>query len=156
MNSGFVQLCKTCILFFKRLFWYGPFLKVFIEFFTTLLLFYVLVLTIWHVVLISLLLWLFFKSISCAQLFVTPQTVACKAPLSSTISQSLLKFMPVESVILSNHLILWYPLLLLPLVFPSIRVFYYSSQTRYQTHTPCTGKQSLSHWITRAVLTFTF
>ena len=70
--------------------------------------------------LISLLLWLLFKSISCAQLFVTPQTAACKAPLSSTISQSLLKFMPVESVILSNYLILWYPLLLLPLVFPSI------------------------------------
>ena len=53
----------------------------------------------------------------------TPWTAACQAPLSSTISQSLLKFISIESVILSNHLILCHPLLLLPSVFPSIRVF---------------------------------
>ena len=53
----------------------------------------------------------------------TPQTVACQAPLSSAVSLSLLKFMAIESVILSNHLILCFPLLLLPSVFPSIRVF---------------------------------
>ena len=56
-------------------------------------------------------------------LFVTQWPAACQAPLSSTISQSLLKFMSIESVLLSNHLVLSYPLLLLPLTFPSIRVF---------------------------------
>ena len=43
-------------------------------------------------------------------------------PLSSTIFQSLLKFMSIESMMLSNHLILWQPLLLLPSIFPSIKV----------------------------------
>ena len=52
-----------------------------------------------------------------------PMTAACQAPLSFTISQSLLRFMSLESVMLSNHLILCCPLLLLPSVFPSIRVF---------------------------------
>ena len=47
----------------------------------------------------------------------------CWAPLSSTISQNLLKFISIESVMLSNHLIFCRPLLLLPSVFPSIRVF---------------------------------
>ena len=47
----------------------------------------------------------------------------CWAPLSSTISQNLLKFISIESVMLSNHLIFCCPLLLLPSVFPSIRVF---------------------------------
>ena len=47
----------------------------------------------------------------------------CSTPLSFTISQSLLKFMSIGSVMLSNHLILCYPLLLLPSVLPSIRVF---------------------------------
>ena len=51
-----------------------------------------------------------------------PWTVEYQAPLSSTISQSLLKFRSTESVMLSNHLILCRPLLLLPSVFPSIRV----------------------------------
>ena len=50
-------------------------------------------------------------------------TVACQAPLSSTISRSLHKFMSIVLVMLSNHLILYYPLLLLPSIFPSIRVF---------------------------------
>ena len=54
---------------------------------------------------------------------VTPWTAACWASLSFTISQSLLKFMSIESVIPSNHLTLCYPLLLLPSIFPSIRVF---------------------------------
>ena len=48
---------------------------------------------------------------------------AHQAPLSSTISQSLLKIMSIESVMLSNHLLLCRPLLLLPSIFPSIRVF---------------------------------
>ena len=50
-------------------------------------------------------------------------TAAHQAPLSSTIFQSLLKFMSIESVMLSNHLILCCALLLLPSTFPSIRVF---------------------------------
>ena len=57
------------------------------------------------------------------QLFVTPWTAPCQAPLSSTIFQSLLKFMSAESVMLSNHLIICCPLLLLSSIFPSIRVF---------------------------------
>ena len=53
----------------------------------------------------------------------TPWTTACQAFLSYTISQNLLKLMSVESVMPSNHLILCCPLLLLPSIFPSIRVF---------------------------------
>ena len=56
-------------------------------------------------------------------LFVTPWTAACQASLSITNSQSLLKFMSIVSVIPSNHLILYHPLLLLPSIFPCIRVF---------------------------------
>ena len=55
--------------------------------------------------------------------FLTPQTVACQASLSFTISHSLLKLMSIESVMPSNHLILCHPLLLLPSIFPSSRVF---------------------------------
>ena len=61
------------------------------------------------------------------QLFAFPWTEACQASLSFTISQSLLKLMSIESVMPSNHLILCHPLLLLPSVFPSIRVFYSES-----------------------------
>ena len=56
-------------------------------------------------------------------LFMTPWTIADQASLSITNSQSLLKFMSIESVMPSNHLILSHPLLLLPSIFPSIRVF---------------------------------
>ena len=56
-------------------------------------------------------------------LFVTLWTAAHQASLSFTISQSLLKFKSIELVMLSNHFILCCPLLLLPSVFPSIRVF---------------------------------
>ena len=52
---------------------------------------------------------------------VTPWTAVCQASLSSTISWSLLKFMSIESVMLSNHLILCHPFLLLPSLFPSVR-----------------------------------
>ena len=54
---------------------------------------------------------------------VTPWTSACQASRSITNSQSLLKLMSIELVMSSNHLILCHPLLLLPSVFPSIRVF---------------------------------
>ena len=60
---------------------------------------------------------------SCVQLFATPRTAAHQASLSFTVSLSLLKLMSIESVMTSNHLILCCPLLLLPSIFPSIRVF---------------------------------
>ena len=63
------------------------------------------------------------QSLRCIQLFATPWTIAHQVPLSSTISWSLFKFMFIESVVLSNHLILCHPLFLLPSIFPSIRVF---------------------------------
>ena len=53
----------------------------------------------------------------------TPWTAACQASLSFTISRSVLKLMSTESMMLSNHLILCHPLLLLRSIFPSIRVF---------------------------------
>ena len=57
------------------------------------------------------------------QLSVTPWTSVRQASLSITNSQSLLKLMSIESLMPSNHLILCHPLLLLPSIFPSIRVF---------------------------------
>ena len=64
-----------------------------------------------------------FQSLSHVQLFVIPWTPECQASLSIINSQSLLKLMSIELVMTSNHLILCHPLLLLPPVFPSIRVF---------------------------------
>ena len=64
-----------------------------------------------------------FQSLSHVQIFANPWTAACQASLSFTVSWSLLKFMSIESVMLSNHLVLCHPLLLLPSTFPSIRVF---------------------------------
>ena len=61
--------------------------------------------------------------LSCVQLFVTPWTAAHQASLSITKSQDLLRFMSIESVMTSSHLILCCPLLLLPSIPPSIRVF---------------------------------
>ena len=63
------------------------------------------------------------QSLRCVQLFAIPWPIECQAPLSSSTSQGLLTFMPTESMMLSNHLILCCPLLLLPSIFPSIRVF---------------------------------
>ena len=67
------------------------------------------------------------QSLSCVWLFVTPWTAACQASLSITNSRSLLKFMSIESVMPSNHLILCHPLLFLPSVFLSIRWLKYWS-----------------------------
>ena len=67
------------------------------------------------------------QSPSCASLFATPWTAACQASLPLTISRSLSKFMSTESVMPSNNLILCHPLLLLPSIFPSIRVFFSES-----------------------------
>ena len=63
------------------------------------------------------------QPLSRVQLFSTPSTAACQASLSFTISLSLLKLMSIESVMPSNHLILCHPLLLLPSIFPHIKVF---------------------------------
>ena len=63
------------------------------------------------------------QSLSRVQLFATPWTAAHQASLSITNSWSLLKLTPIELVMPSNHLILCRPLLLLPSIFPSIRVF---------------------------------
>ena len=63
------------------------------------------------------------QSLSHVRLFATPWTAASQASLSITNSQCLLKHMFVESVMPSNHLILCHPLLLLPSILPSIRVF---------------------------------
>ena len=61
--------------------------------------------------------------LSCLRLYAILWTAARQASLFFTVSRSLLKFMSIESVIPFNHLILCHPLLLLPSVFPSIRVF---------------------------------
>ena len=63
------------------------------------------------------------QSLSCVRLFETPWTAARQASLSITNSLSLPKLMSIESVMPSNHLILCHPFLLLPSLFPSIRVF---------------------------------
>ena len=63
------------------------------------------------------------QSLSHVRFFVTPWTAARQASLSVTNSQSLPKLVSIESMMPSNHLILCHPLLLLPSIFPSIRVF---------------------------------
>ena len=67
--------------------------------------------------------WVVVQLLSHVWLFATPWTAICQASLSFTISQNLLKLMSIESVMPSNHLIVCHPLLLLPSIFPSIRVF---------------------------------
>ena len=79
----------------------------------------------------------FYRSVhlfSHVQLFVTPWTAACQAPLSITNSWSLLRLMSIESVMPSNHRILCPPLLLLPSIFPSIRVF--SNESAFRIRWP--------------------
>ena len=63
------------------------------------------------------------QSLSHVQLFVTPWKAACQASLPITNFQSLLKLMSIELIIPSNHLILCHPLVFLPSIFPSIRIF---------------------------------
>ena len=65
--------------------------------------------------------------LSHVQFFVTPWIAAHRASLSFTISWNLLKLLSIESVMKSNHLVLHRPLLLLPSIFPNIRVFYNES-----------------------------
>ena len=68
--------------------------------------------------------------LSCVQLFLAPWTAACQDSLSITNSWSLLKLMSIESVMPSNHLILYHPLLFPPSIFPRIRVFSNESALR--------------------------
>ena len=70
------------------------------------------------------------QSLSRVRLFATPWTTAHQASLSITISQSSSKPMSIESVMPSNHLLLYHPLLFLPSIFPSIRVFSNESDLR--------------------------
>ena len=70
------------------------------------------------------------QSLSHIWFFVNPWTAACQASLSITNSWSFLKLMSIGSMTQSNHLILCYPLLLPPSIFPSIRVFYNESVLR--------------------------
>ena len=76
--------------------------------------------------------WLFssVQSLSHVRLFATPWTAACQDSLSITNSQNLPKLMSIESVMPSNHLILCRPILLLPSILPSIRVFSNESALR--------------------------
>ena len=76
-----------------------------------------------HLILIIVVVVVVVQSLSHIWLFATPWITARQAPLSSIISQSLLKFMSTESVILSNHFLLCCPVLLLPSIFPCIRIF---------------------------------
>ena len=76
------------------------------------------------------------------QLFATPWTAALQASLSFTVSQSLLRLTYIESVMPANHLILSRPLLLLPSIFPSIRVF--SNELTLQIRWPVHGSFSFS------------
>ena len=75
--------------------------------------------------------------LSCVWLFVTPWTAACQVSLSITNSKNLLKLISIELVMPSNHLVLCQPLLLLPSVLPSIRVF--SNQSVLCIRWPSTG-----------------
>ena len=68
----------------------------------------------WHLVV---------PSLSCVHFVATPWTAACQASLSSTVSWSLLKFMSIKLVMLSNHLILWRALFLLPSIFQHQSLF---------------------------------
>ena len=76
------------------------------------------------------------------RIFVTPRTAACQASLSITNSRSLFKLMSIKSVMPSNHLILYHPLLLLHSIFPSIRVF--SNQSLLHIRWPKYWKFSFS------------
>ena len=84
------------------------------------------------------------QSLSRVRLFVTPWTAARQASLSITSSRSLLKLMSIESVMPSSHLILCHPLLLLPLIPPSIRVFSNESVLRIRWTKYCSFSFSIS------------
>ena len=86
-------------------------------------------------------------------LFVTPWMAICQASLSFIISWSLLKLMSIESMMPSNHLILCHPLLLLPLIFPRIRVFsnesslFPASESFSMSHSKCSVYNLFPHGV---------
>ena len=84
------------------------------------------------------------QSLSHVWLFVTPWTSARQASLSITNSRSPPKAMSIESVMPSNHLILYHPLLLLPSIFPSIRVFSNESALRIRWPKYCSFSFNIS------------
>ena len=94
--------------------------------------------------------------LSSVWLFVTPWTEAHQASLPFTISWSLLKLMSIESVMPSNHLILCHPHLLLPSIFPSIKVF--SNDLALCTRWPkyLSFRFSISPWVLPNSLKFKF
>ena len=85
------------------------------------------------------------QSLSCVQLFATPWIAAHQASLSITNSQSSLKLTSIESVMPSSHLILCRPLLLLPPIPPSIRVF--SNESTFRMRWPSTGVSALASFL---------
>ena len=87
------------------------------------------------------------QSLSCVWLFETPMGSSSQAPLSSTISHSLLKLMSIESVMPFDHLVLCCPLLLLPSIFPSIGIFSSESDLQNRWLKYCFGLQVNSSWI---------
>ena len=101
-----------------------------------------------YLFLISMLRFNSVQSLSHVQLFVTPWITARQASLSITISRSSLKLMSIELVMPSNHLILCHPLLLLPPIPPSIRVF--SSESTLHMRWPKYCKKS--KWLSRNCL----
>ena len=84
------------------------------------------------------------QSLSQVQLYATPWTAACQDSLSITKSQSLLKLMSIESLMPSNHLILYHPLLLLSSVFPRIKVFSNESALHIRWPKYCSFSSSIS------------
>ena len=90
------------------------------------------------------------QPLSHVQFCVTPWTAACQASLSFTISWSLLRLMSIKLIMLSNHLILCHPLLLLPSVFPSIKVF--SSESALCLRWPQCWSFSISSYMLRQKL----
>ena len=82
--------------------------------------------------------------LSCVQLFATPWTAVHQAFLSITSSQSLLKLMSIESVMPSSHFILCHPLLFLPPIPPSIRVFFNKSTLHMRWPKYCSFSFSIS------------
>ena len=89
------------------------------------------------------------QSLSHVQLFATPWPAARQASLSFTIAWSLLRLMSVESVMPSDYLILCHPLLLLPSIFPSIRVF--SNESALHIRWPNMGASALTSVLPRNI-----
>ena len=122
---SYFYLPKQCVLLFcmPLLYTWNIFIFFFLRVAFSLIL-YSQIYSCWHIDYSSFILIIVILSLSCAQLFSIPWAAARQAPMFSTISWNLLKLMSIDLVMLSNHLILCCPHLLLPSVFPSIRIFF--------------------------------